>query len=351
MSAESPSLPSTRPAEARALAAAGNFPGSRILCTTVGRAQAAAQLAAARPDASVCCWFLDDYQRQLAADDYRPTPPNLSLLCAADPPEGDIDLALIPISKSGEAELTRDMLQAASARLALGGTLVAAVDNPRDTWLREQVHDLLPNPTVRAFDDAVVYIAHKKAELRKLRDFRCEIVFRDRGTLVRAVTRPGVFAHRRPDGGARQLLAAAEVAAGMRVLDIGSGPGTVGLALAARDPGIAVHAVDSNARATECTLAGAALNGFANVTAELNATGVYRDPGTFDLALANPPYYADFQIAELFIGAARRSLRAGGRLIIVAKRTDWYEEFLSLEWKEVAHHPSGNYHIITATRA
>jgi 16S rRNA (guanine1207-N2)-methyltransferase len=293
---------------------------------------------------------LDDYQQQLAVAAYKPAVPNLEILCAADPPMAPIDLAVIPVSKSGEGELARDILQAACQRLEVGGTLVAAVDNPRDHWLREQLAELFAKVTVRPYGDAVVYTARKTSEPRKVRDFTCRFAMRDRGRLIQLVSRPGVFAHRRPDPGARQLLAAAEVSPGMRVLDIGCGVGTVALALAARDPAVKVHAVDSNARAVECTQAGAALNGLTNVNVELNATGYYRDAGQFDLALANPPYFADFRIAELFLSAAHRALRPGGQVLVVAKQAKWYEEFMPAAWDNVQHQLIKRYHIITATR-
>jgi 16S rRNA (guanine1207-N2)-methyltransferase len=275
---------------------------------------------------------------------------NLELACLADPPAAAIDLAVIPLSMRGEAEFTRELLQAACQRLEIGGTLVAAVDNPKDQWVREQLAELFDKVTVQAHDDAIVYIARKSTELRKVRDFTCEFTYRDRDRLIRAVSRPGVFAHRRVDPGARQLLAAAKVTPGMKVLDIGCGAGTVALALAARDPSATVHAVDSNARAVACTLAGAELNGLNNVTAELNATGDYRNAGEFDLALANPPYYADFRIAELFLNAGHRSLRPGGRVLVVTKHPQWYEEFMPVAWVNVEHSPSKRYHLIAATR-
>jgi 16S rRNA G1207 methylase RsmC len=355
MPPELPSLPPARPAEARALAAAVDLLATRrdvarLLCTTMGRAQGAVGVAQSQPDAAVSCWFLDLFPRQLAATAIGDATPNLTLTCQADAPPGPFQLALIPLSKAGEAELAREQLQAAALSLELGGTLVAAVDNPRDQWLREQLADLFPKVTVQSHDDATVYIARKQAELRKVRDFRCEFTFRDRGRLLQAVSRPGVFSHRRLDAGARQLIDAAEVEPGMRVLDIGCGAGTVALALAARDSSISVHAIDGNVRAVECTLAGAALNGLTNVTAELSCDGNYSGAGGYDLAVANPPYYADNRIAELFVDAANRSLRPGGRLLVVAKRADWYAATMPDAWDKVEHRPSKNYAIITAIR-
>jgi 16S rRNA G1207 methylase RsmC len=347
---ELPSLPPLRAAEARALAAAAKIRGERILCTTVGRAQAAATLAEQRPNAQVVCWFIDEHQQQLAVAAHGAGGANLELLCSADPPDAAIDLAMIPLSMRGEAEFTRELLQTACQRLEIGGTLVVAVDNPEDQWVREQVAELFSKVSVQSHEDATVYVARKSAELRKVRDFSCEFTFRDGDRLIRAVSRPGVFAHRRVDPGARQLMAAAEVTAGMKVLDVGCGVGTVALALASRNPAIQVHAVDSNARAVACTLAGAELNGMTNVTAELNATGEYSDAGTFDLAVANPPYYADFRIAELFLTAAHRSLRPGGRVLVVAMQAAWYEEFMPRDWDDVSPRPSKRYQVISATR-
>jgi 16S rRNA (guanine1207-N2)-methyltransferase len=274
----------------------------------------------------------------------------LRLTCQPDLPEDRVELAVLPFSRRGEAELTRDLLQQGCLRLEHGGTLVASVDNPQDRWLHEQLQELFEKVTVQRHDDATAYIARKTAEPRKVRDFRCQFAFRDGGRLIHAVTRPGVFSHRRLDAGARQLLNAAEVAPGMRILDIGCGAGTVALGLAARDPTATVHAVDSNARAIQSTLAGAELNALTNVTTELNATGSYGRDGTFDLAVANPPYYADHRIAELFLSAAHRSLKPGGRVFIVAKWPDWYELAMPANWHDIQHWPSKLYHIITAVR-
>lgn len=275
---------------------------------------------------------------------------NLSFLCQPDLPAGPFELAVLPCSRQGEAELTRDLLQSAAQRLAVGGTLVAAVDNPRDHWLGAQLQELFPKATAERYADATAYRARKVAEPRRVRDFRCRFAYRDRDRLLQAVSRPGVFSHRRVDAGARQLLAAAETEQQQRVLDVGCGWGAVALAIAARDSTVAVHAVDGNARAVECTMAGAALNGLVNVTAEVNAFGQFGRDGQFDLALANPPYYADFRIAELFIAAARRALRPGGRLLAVTKHPQWYEERLPGQWRDVQTSASKQYYVVSAAR-
>lgn len=343
----SQSLP-PRPAEERALEIARSFVGERILCTTVGRAQAASQLAEQRPDARVVCWFLDQFQLLLVADAGGPA--NRTLVCEPDFPNEESDLAVLPFSMRGEAELTRELLQTAADLLVIGGKLVAATDNPKDDWLRQQLSGSFKKVTKHTYGDAVVYVVTKHAPLKKLKGFRAEFVFRDGDRLIKAVTRPGVFSHRHIDPGARHLIEAADVKPAMKVLDIGCGAGTVALAMAARDATIDVLAVDSNARSVECALVGARMNCLGNVRAIVNARGDYPDPGTFDLALANPPYYGDSQIAARFVAAAYRSLKPGGRLLLVTKSPNWYEQHLASDWRDVQVVPCKRYWVVKAVK-
>jgi 16S rRNA (guanine1207-N2)-methyltransferase len=263
------------------------------------------------------------------------------------------------LAKDGEAELSRDILQAALVNLAIGGHLVAAIDNPRDNWLREQLADTGETVRVRPVEGAerkgkagtIAYVVRKTREPAKVRDFSCEVVFRDRDRLLTAFTRPGVFAHRRIDPGARHLLNAVDVAPQIRVLDIGCGSGCVALGIAAREPTIRVHAFDSSARAVDCTRRGAEQNGLANLTVALEATGRVPEPGSWDLALANPPYYSDFRLAEIFVEAARMALAPGGTLLVVTKQPTWYVENLPRMWTNVAREEVKGYHLIEAQRA
>lgn len=348
--------PPARPSEARALAVARELPGQRVLATTLGRAQGAAALALDRPSAGVTCWFLDEFHHRLAArqlaaaDSGAAAGPGLVLALSPDPPPGEVDLAVVPLSRGGEAELARDLLQGAWQRLEVGGTLVAAVDNPNDRWVRQQVTTLLDRVRVTLDDDTAVYVGRKDAAPRRVRDFRCEFAVRDGDRLLRAVTRPGVFSHRRMDAGARQLLRAVEAPQGARMLEIGCGAGVVAMALAARDPTARVLAVDSHTRAVECTRLGAKLNGLQNLEVELNSTGDYGRAGEFDVAVANPPYYGDFAVAQRFVGAAALSLAAGGRLWVVTKSPQWYEEALPRQWDGVQTRPSKRYWIVTAVK-
>jgi len=342
-------IPLPLPAERLALDVATALPGSRIVCTSPGRAQAARGLAGARPAAGVTAWFLDLHHAERAGEAVADSGSRAAIECAADMPAGPYDLAVVPLSRGGEAELSRDVLQGALLALEPGGHLVAAVDNPRDTWLHDQLADTGERVRVRHGDDAVAYVVCKTREPR-VRDFSATVVFRDRERLLTAHTRPGVFAHRRVDPAARHLLNAVDVAPGTRVIDIGCGSGCVALGIAARDPSVVVHALDSNARAVACTRRSAAANDLPGVVVTLEARGRIPDAGTWDLVLANPPYFADFRIARLFVDAAFAALAPGGTLLVATKRPQWYLDTLPAAWADVAREEVKGYHLIEARR-
>jgi 16S rRNA (guanine1207-N2)-methyltransferase len=342
--------------ELRTWEVAAAFPAKRILCVTLGRGQPAAQRISTDAELKIDCWFIDQYPCRRAIEYHAEhTDPKesarLKFYCAADPDTESVQLAILPLLMHGEAELSRDILQLMYQRLTLGGRLVASVDNVRDRWLHEQMRELFPKVTVHAFDDAIVYSAVKQAELKRVRNFQCEFVFRDREKLIQAISRPGVFSHRHIDPGARQLLDAIEMGPKTRVIDIGCGAGTVSLALAARDATAQVHAVDGNARAVQCTQLGATRNQLTNVVVELNCQGTKASKGSFDLAVANPPYFADFRIAEHFIQVAQDALKPGGQLLLVTKQPQWYEDYLPDRWADVDIWPSKRYHLVAAIRA
>jgi 16S rRNA G1207 methylase RsmC len=327
------------------------FDAARVLCTSAGLAQFARAAASERSGAAVYCHYLDLYQAEQARQSIGAMPANLTIGCAADFPPDEVELVAFPFSAHGEAELTRDLLQAGHQRLTLGGQMLASTDNPRDTWLQEQMTALFGKVARRAAPAGVVYVGRKQGPLKKAKNFAAEFVFRDREHLIRACSRPGVFSHRRIDAGARQLLNAMEIAAGSRVLDIGCGAGVLSLAAARRDADVRVLAVDSHARAVECVRRGAALNGLSNIDTLLNASGEYPGPGTFDLVLGNPPYYAAFQIARLFAMAGRAALRPGGQILMVTKSPDWYRDNMPQWFDRVQVEPSKEYYVVRGIRA
>ena len=332
---------------------------SRILCTSLGRGQFAQLAASYFPQAQVTCQFFDAYLAREAIQhcgagqgggEGKPC-----VVCAADFPDGPFDLVAIPVDPRGESELTRDLLQSGHDRLAAGGRLFSATSNCDDQWLHGEMRKLFDKVTRRTMDDGVLYLATKTASLKKHKSFECEFAFRDQQRLIKVISRPGVFSHRSLDGGARALMNTMAIGDGDRVLDLGCGSGVVAFAAAFRAPRVAVIAVDSHARSVECTARGAALNNLDNVTAILNADGLEQGgaapgSGTFDVALGNPPYYSDYRIAEVFLQGAKRSLKPGGKVLIVAKSYAWYETRMPELFDALKLHEHKEYSVIEGTQ-
>lgn len=313
------------PSEALLLEIVEEITGTSVVCTSPGLAQFGAAVAERLPDTTVNCFYLDQYRAQLATDYWQNRWTNLHISCADDISATQVDAVAFPFSVSGEAELTRDFIQAGHQSMRIGGQLFASIDNHKDSWLREQLQRVFRHVEHRVYRTGMVYIGTKTGPLKKVKNYSCEFAFRDRGRLIRAYSRPGVFSHRHIDPGARHLIDAMQVENGMRVLDLGCGSGVVALAAACRSDQAFVYAVDSNVRAVKCTQHGAALNGLANVTTELNSQGNVQNAGQYDLVLANPPYYASFRIAQHFCDVGRAALRTGGKILVVTKLPEWYQ--------------------------
>jgi 16S rRNA (guanine1207-N2)-methyltransferase len=328
-----------------------SFAAERILCTTLGRGQFARMAASWSPQSRVVCHCLDAYDAGQVTDECAAGAGQVTVLCSADFPEEPFDLVSIPVDPRGESELTRDLLQSGYDRLADGGRLMAATSNAEDQWLHDELRKLFDKVTRKPQKSGVFYTATKTGPLKKHKQFECEYAFRDQGKLIKAISRPGVFSHRSLDAGARALLNTMTVRDGNRVLDIGCGSGAVAQGAAVRAAGVSVVAVDSHARAVECTLRGAKLNGLENVAAMLNADGEVPSPGSYDLALGNPPYYSDYRIAEIFLQCALRALKPGGKVLIVAKSHEWYDNRMPELFADVQSQIHKQYTVIEGTKA
>jgi 16S rRNA G1207 methylase RsmC len=338
------------PQESLLIDALPEMTGDRVFCMSSGLAQFAVATASAMPHTAVTCTFLDLYRANLAADFQTDLPSNLTIECAADFPTEEADVVALPFSARGEAELTRDLIQTGHQRLRIGGKLFASTDNSRDVWLRNQLRMLFSKVERRMSSTGSLYVGTKTEPLKKIKNFASEFAFRDNGRLIRAYSRPGVFSHRHVDVGARRLMDEMRIEPASRVLDIGCGVGIVALAAAFRGESVAVHAVDSSARAIQCAQRGAELNGLTSITTELNAAGGYSGAESYDVALANPPYYASFRIAEHFLSAGREALRIGGRMLVVTKSPDWYQEHMSTWYEDIKLTERKGYFLVEGVR-
>jgi 16S rRNA (guanine1207-N2)-methyltransferase len=131
---------------------------------------------------------------------------------------------------------------------------------------------------------------------------------------------PGTFSYGRMDNGSRSMLEVVDIRPGDKVLDMGCGNGAVGcLASQLSGPLGSVTFVDSHSRAIRLSELNAEANHVPNpkfvLAAEMSGLG----SGVFDVVLANPPYYANSDVARMFIQSARDLLRPGGRFYFVTR--------------------------------
>jgi 16S rRNA (guanine1207-N2)-methyltransferase len=328
-------------------------PARNVICTTGGRAQFGETYARQYPDATVTCCFMDLFQKnqsEFQVFDHGPLD-NLRLICESDLPDTQADLVAFVFRKGGDAELTRDLMQQGHQRLIEGGRMLASTDNDEDQWLHEQLQELFPKVTRRPFrKQGTLYMATKAGPLKKAKNFDCEFAFRDRGRLIRVQSRPGVFSHRRIDLGARNLINTMQIKPGMKVLDMGCGVGTVSLAAAFAAENVQVMSLDSNPRAIQCTQMSATLNDVANITAILDCEGKSASTGDFDLVLANPPYFSNYAIAELFLDTAYRALKTNGKVHVVTKTANWFLERMPLWFVNIEEAEVGDYRVLTGKK-
>ncbi|GIX03584.1 MAG: SAM-dependent methyltransferase [Planctomycetaceae bacterium] len=331
------------------------FPEGRLLCNSLGWGQLARTFSNLGGNRHAVCWFLDLYRRNRAVAAARhwasatleeagqpkqatedPLVNHAALLsqgavdyvCTPDPPAGPYDVVAWALSHRGEAELAREYLQLAQQHLQEGGVLFCGIDNPHDRWLHQILLDSFDRVSRDADERGVVYRAYKTRQPSKIKSYWAEFAFRDQGKLIYAYSRPGVFSHRHIDPGARALLLSMKLPARGHVLDLGCGSGVVSLAALTRSRTLQVFAVDANPRAIECALKGRERNQLPAFEAVLDANGHTIPPGRFHVVCANPPYYSQWRIADLFLQIARGALRPDGQLFLVTKTADWYREHL-----------------------
>ena len=223
-------------------------------------------------------------------------------------------------AQRGERQLKIDMVEQSFHILRPGGHFIVwspyESDQAFPGWLKKvfgRVH-------AHAAGGATLLWCQRQGDRPRRRH---EVTFQARvgdGPSLRFVSRPGVFSFGRFDDGARALVETMEVHPGDRVLDVGCGVGTNGVFAAQRSgPDGFTAFVDSNVRAVALAELNARANGVVNFQAVASAR-VEGVEGGFDVALANPPYYAYSSIARLFIERSRALLKPGGRFYLVTRQ-------------------------------
>ncbi len=317
-----------QPAEIQLLPHLPAFQGRVVIPHTGGSPLLPAVIAALNPAAQVEVVELDLHDARLLREKLAPLT-NISVLCAADvlPVEAAQQAGVLILSERLDRLLAFDFIERLDHILPAGSPVITLLPKKRAAdFSRKLEQHLLKRRVLQANRGVMIVQGVSGGDAAAWTPRTHEFEGSTPTEKIRLVTRPGVFAHTRPDSGGLALAESAVVQPGQKILELGCGCGLVGLLLAARLKDAAEFVlVDSNARAVDCARRGAELNGFHGLRVEL-ADVFEPEAGSFDVVLGNPPYYAQRRIADYFIEVAARALRPGGELFLVTKHGDEIEQ-------------------------
>ena len=276
------------------------------------------------PETEVTCAQFDLHQTDRVRETLAEVGAKAEVVTVADLWDlpGRFNTVIFPASAQADRELKLDIVEQGSHLLAVGGLFLTLSEYERDSQFAKLQKKVFGKcGETPASENGMAFFSTKTAESTERR--RHEVKYHARigdGASMEFISRPGTFGYGRFDAGSRAMLEVAEIRPGERVLDLGCGDGAVGcLAAAMAGPEGHVTFIDSSLRAVVLAELNAKANGITN-TRFVNATRLQGlEPGTFDVILANPPYYAKSEITRLFIEGARDLLKPGGRYYLVTK--------------------------------
>lgn len=242
----------------------------------------------------------------------------------------DFQTVLYPAPEGGERSLKIDMVEQACHILRPRGQLVVLSSYANDPFFPELLKKTIGRPHFPAAGRGQVIWAQRQEDRpRRRHEVSFHATVAGDGPLP-FLSRPGVFSYGRLDLGARALLETAVINPGDRILDLGCGSGANGV-FAGHRSGAAGHVtfVDSNLRSIAVSEHNARSNGLAHFEVVASSTLAGLAAGSFDVILANPPYYAQNSVARLFVERSAALLRPKGRFYLVTKQADAIAPFLT----------------------
>lgn len=284
-----------------------------------------AELVQVVPEGDITCYQMDLFQAARLTDILAQRDRTATIAAHADL----WDLAplfetlIYPVQLGGERALKLDMIEQAFHVLKPHGTLIVLSPYDKDDFFPVALKKVFGRVHTPMEGDNKVFWCQRDGERPRRRHEISYHVRVDDTTSYAFVSRPGVFGYGFFDEGGRALTEVMELQEGQRVLDLGCGTGTNGI-LAARKVGPTgfVAFADSNARAIALAELNAKSIGLTSFEARASHTLTEWPDASFDVVLANPPYYAHGSIMRLFIERGKALLKAGGLFYLVTKQVD-----------------------------
>jgi 16S rRNA (guanine1207-N2)-methyltransferase len=273
----------------------------------------------------ITCYQMDLYQAESIELELKAQALPGRVVTAADLWDlpAEMQTIVYPAPAGGERALKLDIVEQAYHVLVPGGSLVVVSPYEKDQLFPGLLKKVFGRCHAPAAGRGLVFWAQREGERPRRRH---EITFQVRqagGPSLRFLSRPGTFSYGRFDDGARALVETMVVNPGDRVLDLGCGCGTNGVHAGLRSSPTGWTAfVDSNLRALTLAEFNARASGLERFEVVASARAQGLADRTFDVALANPPYFAQLSIAQFFVERSRPLLKPGGRLYLVTRQPD-----------------------------
>ncbi len=166
-----------------------------------------------------------------------------------------------------------------------------------------------------------------------------------KGVELSLQTSSAVFSPKIVDQGTLAMLSMVEFTGTDRVLDLGCGYGVVGILAAKLIGPQNVVMLDIDPVAIELARRNAASNGVPGIQIIQSEGFTNLKEKDFTLILCNPPYHVDFAVPRLFIEKGFNRLRTGGRMYMVTKRREWYQNKLAAIFGGVKVWEIDNYYV------
>jgi 16S rRNA (guanine1207-N2)-methyltransferase len=256
-----------------------------------------------------------------------------------DLPEAEFDQAVIFVPKA--KELLNYLLYSLAARLKQGSSILLVGE--KKAGIERAAKQLQPYGKAIKLDSArhcqlwQIHLEHTVAP-KALRDWAQTYTVQTPKGALEICALPGVFSQNHLDVGTAVFLPYLQQVTSGKIADFGCGAGVISAYLAKLNPSNRIFALDVDAFALASTQMTFAQNQLEPEQLEIKAVrGIEDAPLFLHAIVSNPPFHqgiqTDYNASENLCKTARRHLKSGGELWIVANRFLNYPTLIEQNFK------------------